>query len=100
VWEGKHLKYPTMVPLIKREMETNLNAVFDGDELWFLRNYSGSPAIFRSKNTDGEWQEAELILSQFAGEPSLDSEGNIYFVHHYFKDCKMLEADYYVAYMK
>jgi len=41
-----------------------------------------------------------LILSQFAGEPSLDREGNIYFVHHYFEDGKMIEADIYVAYRK
>ncbi len=69
----------------------------DGKELWFLRTYSGTPAIFRSKKIDGEWQEPELIISQFAGEPSLDNAGNIYFVHHYFKDGKMIEADIYVA---
>jgi hypothetical protein len=34
---------------------------------------------------------------QFAGEPSLDNEVNIYFTHHFFKDNVMLEADYYVA---
>jgi hypothetical protein len=43
------------------------------------------------------WSEPELIISQFAGEPSLDSEGNIYFTHHYFKDGKMIEADIFVA---
>lgn len=69
----------------------------DGNELWFTRTYLGSPAIFRSRRVGGEWQEPELIISQFAAEPSLDSEGNIYFTHHFFKDGVMLEADYYVA---
>ena len=72
----------------------------DGNELWFTRFYLGSPAIFRSVKVDGEWQLPELILSQFAGEPTLDEQGNIYFVHHYYKDGVMLEADIYVAYKK
>jgi len=72
----------------------------DGNELWFLRTYKGTPSIFRSLKVDGEWQAPELIISQFAGEPSLDTAGNIYFVHHYFKDNKMLEADIYVAMKK
>jgi hypothetical protein len=41
-----------------------------------------------------------LIISQFAGESSVDNEGNIYFTHHFYKDGVMLEADYYVAYRK
>jgi|Deesub1362B_J571_1020462.scaffolds.fasta_scaffold00029_129 hypothetical protein len=69
----------------------------DGKELWFTRTYNGSPAIFRSKKVNGMWQEPELIISQFASEPSLDARGNIYFVHHFFKDGKMIEADIYVA---
>ena len=72
----------------------------DGTELWFTRLYMGSPAIFRSKRVNGEWQEPELIISQFAGESSVDNEGNIYFTHHYYKDGVMLEADIYVAYKK
>lgn len=72
----------------------------DGNELWFTRFYLGSPAVFRSKKINGDWQEPELILSQFAGESSIDNEGNIYFTHHYYKDGKMLEADIYVAYRK
>jgi len=72
----------------------------DGEELWFHRFYQGSPAIFRSKRVGGEWQEPELIVSQFAGEPTLDSEGNLYFVHHYYENGRMLEADIYVAYRK
>jgi hypothetical protein len=69
----------------------------DGNELWFNRRYQGSPAVFRSNKVNGQWSEPELIVSWFAGEPSLDNEGNIYFVHHYYKDGVMLEADIYVA---
>jgi hypothetical protein len=72
----------------------------DGNELWFNRWYLGTPAVFRSIRINGSWQEPELILSQFAGEPTLDDEGNIYFVHHFYKDGKMIEADIYVAYKK
>lgn len=72
----------------------------DGKKLWFLRTYLGSPALFRSKNIDGNWQAPELIVSQFAGEPTLDNAGNLYFVHHFYKDGKMLEADIYVVYKK
>jgi len=69
----------------------------DGNELWFLRFYMGTPAIFKSAKINGEWGEPELIISQFAGEPSLDDAGNLYFVHHFYKDGVMLEADIYMA---
>lgn len=72
----------------------------DGNELWFTRTYLGTPAIFRSIKVNGEWQEPEMILSQFAGEPTLDDAGNLYFVHHYFEYDVMIEADIYVAYRK
>jgi hypothetical protein len=72
----------------------------DGQELWFNRFYQGSPAVFRSKRVGGEWQEPEMIVSQFAGEPTLDWQGNLYFVHHYYEQGKMIEADIYVAYRK
>jgi len=75
----------------------------DGSELWFTANsrlgegYTG-PAIFRSvKQSDGTWGEPEEIISNFAGEPTLDDDGNIYFVHHYYVDGDMVEADIYVA---
>ena len=71
-----------------------------GSELWFTRSYLGTPGIFRSMKVNGTWQEPELILSQFAGEPTLDSEGDIYFVHHFYEDGAMIEADIYVAYKK
>jgi len=74
----------------------------DGLELWFLRWYQGSPGIFRSRRSgaNAPWGAPELILSQFAAEPSLDDAGNIYFVHHYIRDGVMIEADIYVAYRK
>jgi hypothetical protein len=72
----------------------------DGRELWFTRTYRGSPAIYRSRKVGGQWGRPELILSQFAGEPTLDNAGNVYFTHHFFKDGKMIEADIYVAYRK
>jgi WD40-like Beta Propeller Repeat len=72
----------------------------DGSQLWFTRTYNGTPAIFVSDKEDGAWQEPELILSQFAGEPTLDDDGNIYFVHHFYRDNAMLEADIYVAYRR
>ena len=72
----------------------------DGLELWFTRWYEGSPAIVRSRKVDGVWQEGELIVSQFAGEPTLDADGNLYFAHHFYDDGVMLEADIYVAYRR
>ncbi len=76
----------------------------DGNELWFTGQsrlgYPG-PAIFRSIKVNGSWAEPKEILSNFAGEPTLDNEGNIYFVHHFFTtDMKMIEADIYVAYRR
>jgi hypothetical protein len=72
----------------------------DENELWFNRQYLGTPAVFRSKKVNNEWQKPDLIISQFAGEPTLDEQGNIYFVHHYYKDNQMIEADIYIAYRK
>lgn len=72
----------------------------DGNELWFTRTYLGTPAIFVSRKKDGQWGQPELVISQFAGEPSVDADGNIYFVHHFYVDGKMIEADIYVAFHK
>ena len=69
----------------------------DGQELWFTRTHLGTPAIFRSKWTGAVWGEPELIISQFAGEPSIDAQGNIYFTHHFFTDGNMVEADIYMV---
>ncbi|MBS3073737.1 hypothetical protein J4465_03000 [Candidatus Pacearchaeota archaeon] len=90
---------PTNIDVVNTEETEGWPQRID-NELWFTRIYLGSPAIFRSKLVNGEWQEPELILSQFAGESTIDSQGNIYFTHHFYKDNKMLEADIYVAYKK
>jgi hypothetical protein len=68
----------------------------DEKELWFYRNYS----IWRSIHTNGKWQPAEQIVSPLADEPSLDAAGNLYFVHHFYKNNVMIEADIYVAYKR
>jgi hypothetical protein len=72
----------------------------DGSELWITRTYLGTPGIFRSSWKEEGWSDPELILSQFAGEPTLDAEGNLYFIHHYVIDDEIIEADVYVAYRK
>jgi hypothetical protein len=41
-----------------------------------------------------------LILSQFAGEASVDQDGNVYFVHHYYREGEMIEADLYIMQKK
>jgi len=67
----------------------------DETEMFFTRTYLGTPGIFRSVKVNGTWSEPEMILSSFAGEPTLDDEGNLYFVHHYYRDGEMVEADIY-----
>jgi hypothetical protein len=66
------------------------------DELWITRNWG----VWRSKKVNGVWQQAELVVSPLAGEASLDAEGNLYFIHHYLKNGKIVEADVFVAYKK
>ena len=73
----------------------------DHSELWFTRTHQGSPAIFRSLWSGNSWSEPELIVSQLAGEATLDDQGNLFFVHHYLSpDGPMQEADIYVAYRR
>jgi hypothetical protein len=71
----------------------------DGFELWFTRSI-GAPELWRSIKVNGEWTVPEKMFSPFAGEASLDNQGNVYFTHHFFKDDVMLEADIYVAHKK
>jgi hypothetical protein len=103
IWFLKRVNNQWQDPVNIEKINTEENEGYpyitpDGNELWFNRWYLGSPAIFRSKKTDGEWQEPELIISQFAGEPTLDKDGNIYFVHHFYEDGVMIEADIYISY--
>jgi hypothetical protein len=74
----------------------------DGNELWFTKHTAVTRipmGIFRSVKVNGEWQAPERVLSSLAGEPTLDSEGNLYFVHHYYDDAaqKLWEADIFVC---
>jgi len=43
------------------------------------------------------WGEPVLIVSRFAGEPTLDKEGNLYFAHHFYWEGVMLDADIFIA---
>jgi hypothetical protein len=68
----------------------------DGNELWTHRDYG----LWRSKKVDGKWTTPELMFSPLAGEATIDNEGNLYFVHHFFKNDTMIEADIYTAHRK
>jgi len=75
----------------------------DGNELWYTGlstlGYTG-PAIFRCLKTGEDlWGAPQEIVSNYAGECTMDSAGNLYFVHHYYDSgFNMIEADIYVAY--
>jgi len=71
----------------------------NGNELWFTRS-PGAPELWRSKRENGEWGTPELMFSPFAGEASLDNEGNVYFTHHFYRDDHMLEADIYISHKR
>jgi len=72
----------------------------DGNEMWFTRTYMGTPAVYRSMKYNGTWGDPHIVFSQFAGEPTLDDDGNLYFVHHFYEDGTMIEADIYFAQRK
>lgn len=92
---------PVNIEAVNSEFDDGLPFISsNGNELWFTRTHLGTPAIFRSIKQNGNWGEPVMIVSQFAGEPTLDDAGNLYFVHHYFEDDVMIEADIYVAYKK
>jgi hypothetical protein len=106
IWMAEYVdgewQEPENIDIINTEANESMPYLTpDGNELWFNRWYQGTPAVFRSLKSNGEWQEPELIISMFAGEPTLDDNGNIYFVHHFFSETgEMIEADIYVAYRK
>jgi len=68
----------------------------DGQEIWFTHG-AGAPEIWRSIKSGGEWQAPEKVLGPFAGEPTFDSNGNLYFTHHFWDDAtnSAIEADIY-----
>lgn len=70
----------------------------DGTELWFTRG-PAAPEIWRSLAIDGVWQAPEKVVGPFAGEPTFDAAGNLYFTHHFWDDAtdSIIEADIYVC---
>jgi Tol biopolymer transport system component len=100
-WDGSDWSEPVNLEELNSEGNEGWPYVTpDGKEIWFTRQHSGAPSIWMSRSVNGTWEEPVLVLEMFAGEPTLDSEGNLYFVHHYFKDDVMIEADIYVCYRK
>ena len=104
--EGLEIEWsdPANIHAVNTEEAESLPFVTsDGNELWFTRTHMGTPAIFRSIKSNDGWGAPELIVSQFAGEPTLDDAGNLYFTHHFYEFDEelgknvMIEADIYVA---
>lgn len=94
---GGEWQEPRSVEVVNTELSEGWPFISqDGSELWFTRAV-GAPELWRSKLVDGQWSTPELMFRNFAGESSMDLEGNLYFTHHFFKDDQMLEADIYFA---
>ncbi len=70
----------------------------DGQELWFTRG-PAAPEIWRSVKVGDAWQPPEKVVGPFAGEPTFDAAGNLYFTHHFWDDAtdSLLEADVYLC---
>ncbi len=97
-WEDGKWAEPENIGIINSSEDDSRPFITpDGSQLWFTRTYQGYPAVYLSTRTNGSWGPPELVVSQFAAEPTLDQEGNLYFVHHYIWDGVMLDADIYVA---
>lgn len=104
-WTGSNWSTPQIVPGVNTDAPEGWPYVTpDGNELWFTSfssagGYQG-PSIYRSvKLPNGTWNTPVEIVANFAGEPTLDDAGNIYFTHHYYTtSSEMLEADIYVCY--
>lgn len=89
-------------PVAIREVNSTTSDGFpfvssDGTEFWFTRTTDGTPGLYRSLKNGGSWSSPELIVSRFAGEPTLDDTGALYFTHPYYEDGVMIEADIYIA---
>jgi hypothetical protein len=75
----------------------------DMKELWYTGWCDSimGPCVYRSRcDSLGVWQTPEQVVVRFAGEPTLDDAGNLYFVHHYYTggdSSRMLEADIYLC---
>jgi hypothetical protein len=107
-WDGKSWSEPVNLGsgVNTPGDESRPFVTMDETELWFTGDSAKGlpgPAVFRSRRKDdGSWGKAEEVVSCFAGEPVLDGQGNLYFIHHYFSAdlSEMIEADIYVAYRK
>lgn len=102
--EGDGWSQPVNPGSPPNDTETQMMPVLtaDGLELWWngtSRQGQPGPAVWRSLWVDGAWGEAQEVVSSFAGEPTLDDDGNVIFVHHYYTagPGEMLEADLYIA---
>lgn len=98
IWTSKKVdgqwQEPKNLDTINTERDEGWPALSpDENELWISKDYG----IWRSKKVDDQWEKPKLIFSPLAGEATIDAEGNIYFVHHYYKNDIMLEADIYVS---
>jgi hypothetical protein len=96
-WDNGEWGYPVNLEIVNSMGNEGWPCLSpDETELWFSRDYG----VWRSKLVDGEWSMPERMFFPLAGEPTVDSEGNVYFTHHFFDGDVMLEADIYVAYKK
>jgi hypothetical protein len=93
--EWSELKNLLQINTVENEIRPFITK--NGGGLWLFGNYSGSSKVFRSIWKQGHGGEPEMIISQFAAEPSPAEAGHIYFAHHFIKDGIMLEADIYTA---
>ena len=88
-------------PVNSNKLDTQPFVTSDGNELYFTstnRNGIGGPAIFRSIKVDGVWQEPEVVISGFVGEPTLtEDKSKLYFVHIFRDGSKLLDADVYMT---
>jgi len=58
-----------------------------------------APEIWRSIKVGDAWQAPEKVIAPFAGVPTFDTDGNLYFTHHFWDDAteSIIEADIYVC---
>lgn len=69
----------------------------DGQELWFSRSDDGGFSVYRALRQGPGWGPPERILTPLAGEPTLDRQGNLIFVHACVIDGVVVETDLYFA---
>lgn len=87
---------PVNLPMNTDKDELMPFITFNGNELWWNQGGYGAPEVWRAFRNGNSWGTPEKIISGFAGEPTLDAQGNIYFVHHYYSD-HIIEADIMVC---